>query len=60
MERNWWAYRFAKAMLRHGVQRPYELLFERGLRLWATAKTAQPEDVAESEFEHADDTMSMA
>lgn len=60
MERNLWAYRFAKAMLRHGVQRPYDLLFQRGCRLWMTLRTSPPEVVADSEFEQVDELGAMA
>lgn len=52
MERDWWAYRFAKAMLRMGAQLRYEILFKRGCRLWATSRMTMPEQVADSEFEH--------
>ena len=55
MERNWWAYRFAKAMLQRGVEWPYALLFERGCRLWRTSKLDQPEAIADSDFQQLDE-----
>ncbi|MGA0609278.1 hypothetical protein [Caldimonas sp. KR1-144] len=55
MERNWWAYRFAKAMLQLGAQMSYDVLFKRGCRLWATSQFAHPEQAADSEFGHIDE-----
>jgi len=60
MERNWWAYRFAKAMLRHGAQMPYDLLFKRGCSLWKTERSMAPEEIADSQFDQAEEIAAMA